>query len=106
MDVVQSALRGEWLLLLAAHTRWIEEPYRVEFKVYAGGEDCGQLDDSLALAGGLDGGVVQETNWGPLGNRLWRGMRVCGTSGAGSERRRLTGENRDGCSSGGIQCFG
>ena len=32
MDVVQSALRGEWLLLLAAHTRWIEEPYRVEFK--------------------------------------------------------------------------
>ena len=43
MDVVQSALRGEWLLLLAAHTRWIEEPYRVEFKVYAGGEDCGQM---------------------------------------------------------------
>lgn len=32
MDVVQSALRGEWLLLLAAHTSWIEEPYRVEFK--------------------------------------------------------------------------
>ena len=61
MDVVQSALRGEWLLLLAAHTRWIEEPYRVEFKVYAGGEDCGQMDASLALAGGLDGGVVQET---------------------------------------------
>ena len=45
-------------------------------------------------------------NWGPLGNRLWRGMRVCGTSGAGSERRRLTGENRDGCFSGGIHCFG
>lgn len=43
---------------------------------------------------------------GPLGNRLWRGMRVCGTSGAGSERRRLTGENRDGCFSGGIHCFG
>lgn len=64
MDVVQSALRGEWLLLLAAHTRWIEEPYRVEFKVYAGGEDCGQLDASLALAGGLDGGVVQETTGG------------------------------------------
>ena len=36
----------------------------------------------------------------------WRGMRVCGTSGAGSERRRLTGENRDGCFSGGIHCFG
>ena len=32
MDVVQSALRGGWLLLLAAHTSWIEEPYRVEFK--------------------------------------------------------------------------
>lgn len=64
MDVVQSALRGEWLLLLAAHTRWIEEPYRVEFKVYAGGEDCGQMDASLALAGGLDGGVVQETTGG------------------------------------------
>ena len=27
-------------------------------------------------------------------------------SGAGSERRRLTGENRDGCFSGGIHCFG
>lgn len=25
---------------------------------------------------------------------------------SGSERRRLTGENRDGCFSGGIHCFG
>lgn len=32
MDVVQSALREEWLLLLATHTGWIEEPYWVEFK--------------------------------------------------------------------------
>ena len=43
---------------------------------------------------------------GAAGQPPLEGMRVCGTSGAGSERRRLTGENRDGCFSGGIHCFG
>ena len=62
--------------------------------------------DMKAAEAELNRRAAAGDNWGPVGNRLWRGMRVCGTSGAGSERRRLTGENRDGCFSGGIHCFG